>query len=1520
MNKLFFLLLFCFIPYAYGQSLHVFDVDPSEFPKVKAKFYAYDGNWKRLSNLDINSFEITEDGMKRVVTNVDCPVPKEPEKLSIVITIDASGSMGNGNLDNAKAAAIALVDMLPPNNTEIALTKFNSQNAIIQDFTSDKNRLKDKIKSLTADNGTDFDAGYISQMSGSLLIAEKGKNKKVVIFITDGFATGSEKAIIDKANQINANLFNIIVGGPAPQILRNISEKTGGKCYEDIVNSNDLHNIFLEIYNRTANSAYCTIEWLSEISCNDINSYNIFLVPFGLSSNGFYYTGISYKKKLVTIPNRIEFFDCIPGETYTKDVLISAENGDIIISEIKVNNSNFVFIGDIRGKILKAGESTIITVKYNCIDYSSQIALLDIISSACFRTVLYAFGVEEKDDNNYNLEIKVTHPNGIEKFNIKSDTVIKWEYEDPTFPITLDFSPDRGASWMNLTNNALNGTFNWKNLPDTPSENCLIKATAVEKHEDNSFRDIYFSPSQIECLKYNSDGTKLAIGCAFNGLAIYNTIDSICELVIKFSEYNTSSLSFSPTGRYVAICGKQKITRISGIFIWDDIKKKLLKCIPNSNYRFLKFSNDEKYIYGIENGKNSITRFEMDSNDIQGTTLFNGCELFDISKQGLIAISYGGYIKIYNLKSGFEVLDCSKIIPNFSYPSTIEFSEDGKYLALCNFDRALVLDLDAQKVAIVIPIIGSNITNNSVELCSDAKGIAVYHSDNKIRYYTFPSGNLINTFTTIGSKNYFDISPDSKCFSFTDKEFKIVNLNSGNSEKTIKKFGNIMGICSMGNYVITNNLNNINYLDLNNMKIKWVIDNSNQNINLDPDSYDISDDCSKIALGLDSIYIIDANTGKKIQNFHFNGYIPASSIQFSFDNKNLFIGSNNSIYYYSIDKNDTLNSYSFQSKIVSMIASPEINLVLIVTSKNELILFDYDKNKEIFKIVCEDNISKAEFSYDGNIIAVGSNGKYIRLYETTFGNLLMEVKQNVMGQRISLIGFSPDGYKIAWLIHDTIVVYDAFYLNLISKKCIHSYVNNGFWYGNDEIVFHSGDVSISKTFVFDYKILASDVSDTTFSIVCPELTYKAKENIGDLLYGTRKDIIINDFFVNNDAFPITVQWLTVTDPTVTLLAPALPFTLLPGEKKNLEFYVIPDKYDSATVEINFATECRQLQSKLSYYSVPPEIQVLTNYLDFGELWVGDTKTLNKALIKNVSNRDIEITKINLAGPDLKQFAFIEPANPIIIRANSELPLDMTFSPKYYGRTCSDIAFEYKGAGSPVKSQLFGEGIGETVYIAPDSAYANDRLDLKLMTTGGRPESMQAIITKFFARLRFQKSILAALPNENVSFSISGDSNIVEISGDITTGSNMIYPLKVIAGLGDVTTTPVEILDYKWLGSNGETLDYDTKFENGSFKLLGVCPEGGERLIKPDGAVEMKIFPVPAKELLDIELSLIETGRTDIAVYNTLGEKLKTLFCEEITNPGFRKLVADLSSLNTGQYILVLSTPTVVKSLSIIKAE
>lgn len=103
-------------------------------------------------------------------------------------------------------------------------------------------------------------------------------------------------------------------------------------------------------------------------------------------------------------------------------------------------------------------------------------------------------------------------------------------------------------------------------------------------------------------------------------------------------------------------------------------------------------------------------------------------------------------------------------------------------------------------------------------------------------------------------------------------------------------------------------------------------------------------------------------------------------------------------------------------------------------------------------------------------------------------------------------------------------------------------------------------------------------------------------------------------------------------------------------------------------------------------------------------------------------------------------------------------------------------------------------------------------------------------------------------------------------------------------------------------------------------MLGICPEGGERLVNPNSKVDLQVQPNPGYSVINVEVNLIEKGRTELKISDVNGKIQKAILDEIIDETGLRTFNINVDDLFTVVYILTFKSPTVTISgkLEIVK--
>lgn len=491
MKKFTILLLLIIAQTAFGQSFSVFDVDTNSFPKITAKFYAFNAAGDQITNLNDANFEVWENGTQRPGIQVLCPPMKSPKALSSVLVMDVSGSMGSGvgstiNIELAKAAARAWVNALPLGKSECAISTFDQNNYMNRDFTTDKVKLLDAIAPLAPSGGTDYDAALINTIAGGLVVSKGGKYQKVIVLLTDGQAdTEQIEKIVSEAKSQKCVIYTVTLGMNCPQILKDIAIRTDGQWFENVTTMQEAEHIYRTILQTAQDGKPCSIEWQSGLACSvGVVDATVKLLPQNLISNVSYITPKTAIAKLEFNPSSVKFADPQVNIKTEQTVTVIARNADFTIEKIESNNGAFELIP--KGSIsipttLKAGESMDFTVSYLPADRGYNYCRFDIQSQPC-ATRFYVSG-GWKGVKPFISTLKLIRPNGDDVFVAGSDTIIIWDGVGPDDLVKLEYSTNNGADWIFICDTAKNLSYNWR-IPATPSNQCLARVTAAVKNNE----------------------------------------------------------------------------------------------------------------------------------------------------------------------------------------------------------------------------------------------------------------------------------------------------------------------------------------------------------------------------------------------------------------------------------------------------------------------------------------------------------------------------------------------------------------------------------------------------------------------------------------------------------------------------------------------------------------------------------------------------------------------------------------------------------------------------------------------------------------------------------------------------------------------------------------------------------------------------------------------------------------------------------------------------------------------------
>ena len=772
---------------ASGQIISLFNIDPSSYPIIHAKFLAFDNSGNRISP-NINDLIIKENSIPRNIISVICPPIIPPKVLSSALVIDISGSMKRGagsvsNINLAKAAANAWIQGLPQGNSECAISSFDNKNFLNQDFTSDRNVLLQAVSQLQPVGGTDYDMALLNPPAGGLHITKRGKYQKIIVFLTDGGPNRPPNvaSMVAEAKAQQCIIYCVTLGMAAPQCLKDIANQTGGLVFEKVTTIQEAEEIYKKILFISQQGDPCEIIWESGRICQeDAKQVTDVELDFqNTSDDGFYHNPNAPLPSISVIPSTIAFGRKKPGKFYDTTITISVKNADFTINAIKKENqfSCFSVLGNSFPLIIPKNTSKTLTLRCYPLDSTLNFSPFTLESDYCPGYFSASCGFPGKRSSSESL--RLIHPNGGEVFVVGCDTLIQWTGIGKKDTVILELSRDNGNTWSILTDKASNLEYSWSKVSRPASNQCLVRVRQNPLRVGATplkIKTLTGHNSSVNSIIWSYDGLKLA--SAVNGagtIKIWNTITGLELRSINGLPNGAYTLSFSPDALRLAVgCPDNSIK------IYNVANGVLLKT-------FLGHSKPVSDIAWSPNGvKIASASFDktvkiwLDSTGLEQYTLIGhtdsiSCIGFSKDSKRIASGSYDGTIKIWHSDSGTIL---RTLTSHTNKVNSLSWCPDGR-LTSCSVDKTIKV-WDAGSGGVIRTILTNNGIPRTVTFSSDGSTIAAGFIDGSLHLYdSFIGVELMPLYGHIGSILDAEWSPDATRIATcgADKTVKIWDID-----------------------------------------------------------------------------------------------------------------------------------------------------------------------------------------------------------------------------------------------------------------------------------------------------------------------------------------------------------------------------------------------------------------------------------------------------------------------------------------------------------------------------------------------------------------------------------------------------------------------------------------------------------------------------------------------------------------------------------------------------------------------
>jgi VWFA-related protein len=207
--------------------------DESHFPAITVYFELRrpDGTFVRDAKRE--DFRVAEDGRDRPILDFEAPVTVSSKPTTLVLVLDRSGSMRQGDkIDGLKGAVRTFLVGLPE-GSRVAVIAFGSDVELVCPFTTDRDRVQAAVDRLRPFGGTRF---YDAVAEAAQLL-ETQTGRRAILAMTDGLDADSLNAIdvpIAEARRLNLPVHTLGLGeGNEIDVtsLDRVAAETRGQSY-----------------------------------------------------------------------------------------------------------------------------------------------------------------------------------------------------------------------------------------------------------------------------------------------------------------------------------------------------------------------------------------------------------------------------------------------------------------------------------------------------------------------------------------------------------------------------------------------------------------------------------------------------------------------------------------------------------------------------------------------------------------------------------------------------------------------------------------------------------------------------------------------------------------------------------------------------------------------------------------------------------------------------------------------------------------------------------------------------------------------------------------------------------------------------------------------------------------------------------------------------------------------------------------------------------------------------------------
>ncbi len=535
-----------------AQELKILDINTDEYPVISSRFVLTTESNSKVTDLKKEEIYLNENTLNREIIYLKNPEIKAMP-LSILLVFDISGSMKTNRMRIAQEAALGLINEVDLSSSEIAISTFNYSAFLNCDFTHDSSQLVQAIENLNSSGGTSYEDAFMSDLTGGIEIAKQGKNKKIIIFMTDGLGNANSDTIINLATKEDITIFTTTIELEMPPVLKKISKETGGYYFGQVNDPKTSKTIYSKLYHDIVATEYGVMKWMVADDCEDIHHVDI--KTRGLSSNSFFELPVDSIEGLVVIPSSLFVRSQEKDSMTTKFIRIASPHKPITISNIVSSNTDKLTIDKPDFPlVLRPGDNYQLKINYAVKGTPEEKLQLKIYTENCLQrnNIDIQYGIPGK--------IEVIRPAKGDIYGAGMDTVIEWIGISKSQPVALYYKYGN-INWQKITE-----TKGLKYTWETPYDTSTTYQIMAKPADATDFVKKYEIPGQIRDVRImdvSNDGNLFITQDVVGMISVWE--NSSLRPVKSFRNQGSKFIYFSKDDLFMIIYNTHTIT-VKNIF------------------------------------------------------------------------------------------------------------------------------------------------------------------------------------------------------------------------------------------------------------------------------------------------------------------------------------------------------------------------------------------------------------------------------------------------------------------------------------------------------------------------------------------------------------------------------------------------------------------------------------------------------------------------------------------------------------------------------------------------------------------------------------------------------------------------------------------------------------------------------------------------------------------------------------------------------------------------------------------